>query len=221
MRLDLHVHTKYSADTINPPWLITKMLKKRGLDGLAVTDHNTVRGWKPMQEACRKHGLQLILGEEIKTYLGGVYQGEVLGLFLNEEIKKGEPEEVIDKVRQQDGIVVIAHPFDRKKGFRDLGYYTEKIDAVECFNARLPSGRINELALRFAQRHKLGMTGGSDAHIPMEAGLAWTEADCQDMEGFRRALKRRETRFSGRMVNPVVYFSGILALSFKKAGYLV
>jgi hypothetical protein len=219
MRLDLHVHTKYSADTINPPWLIMKMIRKRRLDGLAVTDHNTTRGWRSMQEAARKQGLQLILGEEIKTYLG-VYQGEVLGLFLNEHVKKGEPTEVMDHVRQQDGIVVISHPFDRKKGFRGPDSYTGKIDAMECFNARVFSRATNERAENFARRKGLGMTGGSDAHMCLEVGLAWTEADCSDMEGFRRALKKRETRFGGRMDLPLVHFSGILVLSLKKAGYL-
>jgi len=221
LKLDLHVHTKYSEDTINPPWLIMKMIRKRRLDGLAVADHNTARGWKPMQEAARKHGLQLILGEEIKTYLGGIYQGEVLGLFLNQEIGKGEPGEVIDQVREQDSIVIIAHPFDRIKGFRGLDSYTGKIDAIECFNARIFSRQTNERAYNFAQKWKLGMTGGSDAHMPLEVGLAWTEADCSDLEGFRKALKKRETRFSGRMDSPFAHFCGITVLSLKKAGYLL
>ncbi len=221
MKLDLHVHTKYSADCMNPPWLIMKMLKKRGLDGLAVTDHNSIRGWKSMQEAARKNSLQLILGEEIKVYHEGRLSGEVLGLFLNEEIKKGEPGEVIDQVRQQDGIVVIAHPFDRIKGFRNLELFDGKIDAVECFNARVFSRETNERALNFALQKNLGMTGGSDAHIPFEVGLAYTIADCSDLEGFRKALKRRETRFFGRMVFPAVHLSGIMLLSFKKAGRLL
>jgi predicted metal-dependent phosphoesterase TrpH len=218
MKLDLHVHTKYSVDSINPPWLIMKMLRKRKLDGLAVTDHNTTRGWKSMQEAARKHGLELVLGEEVKVYTEGKLSGEVLGLFLNEEIKKGEPGEVIDHVRQQDGIVVIAHPFDRIKGFRNLDSFLPKIDAMECFNSRVFSQPTNERALNFALQKNLGMTGGSDAHIPIEVGLAYTAADCSDLEGFRRALKRRETRPSGRMVSPLVHFCGITMLSFKKAG---
>ncbi|MCJ7817039.1 MAG: PHP domain-containing protein, partial [Candidatus Aenigmarchaeota archaeon] len=90
MKLDLHVHTKYSADSINTPWFIMKMLKKRGLDGLAVTDHNTTRGWKSMHEAARENNLQLILGEEIKIRQEGKKAGEILALFLNEEIRPGE-----------------------------------------------------------------------------------------------------------------------------------
>jgi predicted metal-dependent phosphoesterase TrpH len=218
MRLDLHVHTRYSADCINPPWLIMKILRKRGLDGLAVADHNTIRGWRSMREAARKYGLHLILGEEIKTYVDGRYHGEVLALFLNEGIRKGSPGEVIDSVRQQGGIVVISHPFDRAKGFRNLGEFLGKIDAVECLNARLPSMKVNERALNFAKKHGLGMTGGSDAHIPLEVGLACTEADCNDLEGFRKALKKRQTRFSGRMDPPLIHLSGIPVLVFRKAG---
>jgi predicted metal-dependent phosphoesterase TrpH len=219
MKLDLHVHTKYSPDCMNPPWLIMKMLRKRKLDGLAVMDHNITRGWKSMQEAARKSGLLLILGEEIKVYHEGKLSGEVIGLFLNEEIKRGEPGEVIDRVRQQDGIVVIAHPFDSRKGFRNLDSFTGKIDAVEAFNSRLPSSVINDVAFRFAERTGVGMTGGSDAHIPIEVGLAYTVADCYDLEGFRKALKKRETRFFGRMVFPAMHFASVLALVPRKVGH--
>ncbi|MCX6815044.1 MAG: PHP domain-containing protein [Candidatus Aenigmarchaeota archaeon] len=219
MKIDLHVHTKWSEDSINLPWLIMKMIKKRKLDGLAVTDHNSIRGWKSMQEAARRYGLQLILGEEIKVYHNGKLSGEVLGLFLNEEIRKGEPEEVIDHIRQQDGAAVIAHPFDRIKGFRNLDSFAGKIDAVEAFNARVFSMATNNMAFDFAEKTRLGCTGGSDAHIPIEVGLAYTVADCSDLEGFRKALKRRETRFFGRMVFPLTHFCGITILSLKKAGY--
>ncbi len=221
MKLDLHVHTKYSEDSINPPWLIMKMLKKRGLDGLAVTDHNTTRGWKSMQDAAGRHGLELILGEEIKVYREGKLSGEVLGLFLNDEIKKGEPGEVIDQIRQQGGIAVIAHPFDRIKGFRNLDSFLGKIDGIEAFNSRVFSQPTNERALNFALQNNTGMTGGSDAHIPIEAGLAYTVADCSDLEEFRRALKRRETRFFGRMVFPAVHLAGIMVLALKKAVHLL
>jgi len=220
MKLDLHVHTRYSGDAITPPWLIMKMLRKRGVDGLAVTDHNTVRGWRSTQEAARRHGLQLILGEEIKVYREGKLSGEVLGLFLNEKVGKGEPGEVIDQVRQQDGIVIIAHPFDSKKGFRNLDSFARRIDAVECLNARLPSGKINELALLFAQRHGTGMTGGSDSHVPWEVGNAWTEAEASDLEDFRKALKKGETIPRGRMEFPVMHFASVVAMVPRKVSHL-
>ncbi|MEM5812558.1 MAG: PHP-associated domain-containing protein [Candidatus Aenigmatarchaeota archaeon] len=219
MKLDLHLHTWYSEDSINPPWLVMKVLRKRGLDGVAVTDHNTTRGWKPMIECSKKAGLNLVLGEEIKVYEEGFLVGEVLGLFLNEEVKKGSPEEVIDRIREQDGIVVISHPFDRHKGFRNIESFAGKIDAIEAFNSRVFLRQANERAIMFAAMEKTGITGGSDAHIPIEAGLGYTMAECNDTEDFRKALKRGETLFCGKMVSPVVRLSGIAGLSFKKVGH--
>lgn len=221
MKLDLHVHTRYSEDSINPPWLIMKMLRKRGLDGLAVTDHNTARGWKAMQEPAKMSGLFLILGEEIKITQNGKKAGEIIGLFLNEEIRRGDAWEVIDQIRQQDGIVVIAHPFDRIKGFRNLDSFIGKIDAVEAFNSRLPSSVINDTAFRFAERTGTGMTGGSDAHAPWEVGLAHTLAEASDLEGFRKALKKRDTHPSGRMEFPVMHMLSIAGLIPKKVEYLL
>ena len=220
MRLDLHIHTRYSGDGINPPWLIMKILRKRGLDGLAVTDHNTVRGWKSMQESARRSGLFLILGEEIKVYREGKLSGEVIGLFLNEGIRRGDALEVIDKIRQQGGIVVIAHPFDSKKGFRNLDSFAGKIDAVEAFNSRLPSSAINDAAFAFAKRTGVGMTGGSDAHAPWEVGNAWTAAEASDLEEFRKALKTGKTRPSGRMESPAMHFASVMAMVPRKVGHL-
>ena len=216
MKLDLHVHTRFSQDGISSTDWIAEIIKRRRLDGLAITDHNTTRGWKSMKEAARKFGLELILGEEIKIYRNGIFSGEILGLFLNELIRPGTPGEVADQIRQQDGIAVISHPFHRLKGFRDLEKFAGKMDALETFNSRILSKATNERAFKFALRKGLGMTGGSDAHAPWEVGLAYTIADASDMEEFRKALKRRETRFSGRMNPPLMHLLSIGALSFRK-----
>lgn len=216
MKIDLHVHTKWSEDAINSPEWMMRILKKRGLDGLAVTDHNTTRSWKPTQEAAKKHSLQLVLGEEIKVYDNEKLSGEVLALFLNEEIKKGDPMEVIDQIRQQDGVVAISHPFDSTKGFRDIERFLPKIDAIESFNARLLSPIPNKIARVFAARKGLGMTGGSDAHIPMEVGMGYTVAEVSDLEEFRKALRKGKTSCGGSMIPFVLNLSGKGLLSLKK-----
>jgi len=218
MKLDLHVHTTCSEDAINSPDWIMRMTRKRGLDGVAVTDHNTTRGWKGMQESSKKHGMDLILGQEVKVTQNGRRSGEILGLFLNEEIRPGEAWDVIDRIREQDGIAVVSHPFDKVKGFRNIERFVRKVDGIECFNARVLSSATNEKAQRFASLHGTGMTGGSDAHIPWEVGLAYTVAEASGLEGFRKALKRRETGFSGRMNFPPMHLLSVSLLVFKKLG---
>ena len=219
MKIDLHVHTRYSEDAINSPEWIMRMARRRGLDGVAVTDHNIIRGWKSMQEAAKRHSMELVLGEEIKVTQAGEKAGEIIGLFLNEEIKRGDALDVIDKIRQQDGIVVIAHPFDRTKGFRNLESFLPKVDAIEAFNSRVLSPLTNARAFEYAALKGAGMTGGSDAHIPLEVGLGYTAVECSDLEGFRKALKRKETSAEGRMIPLPINLSGKGLMSMKKAAW--
>ncbi len=217
MRIDLHVHTKYSEDSMNPPWLIMKVARKRGLDGVAVTDHNKTRAWPSMREAARKRSLHLILGEEIKVTLEGMKCGEILGLFLNQAIKPGDALEVLDAIRQQDGVAAASHPFDSTKGFKGLEDVLPWLDAVEGFNSRLLSRLANERAYFFARENELGVTGGSDAHIPVEVGMGYTEAECSDIEEFRKILKKGEASCGGSMVPFILNLSGKGLMSIKKA----
>jgi hypothetical protein len=79
---------------------------------------------------------------------------------------------------------------------------------------------INDAAFAFAERMGVGMTGGSDAHVPWEVGLACTIADVSDLEAFRKALKKRETRFFGRMEFPVMHVLSLAGVMPRKIGHL-
>jgi len=105
--LDLHVHSKYSKDSRLEPEKILKLATARGLGGIAITDHNTVYGGL-IARKLSKGDLLVIVGSEIKTE-----RGEVMGLFLNEEIPERSFFDVVDAIRDQGGIVVLPHPFDR------------------------------------------------------------------------------------------------------------
>ncbi|MCD6414962.1 MAG: PHP domain-containing protein [Candidatus Diapherotrites archaeon] len=194
MRLDLHVHTWYSKDGVSPPKKIIKAVTKKRekglLDGIAITDHDMTKAWKDF----RNLGFPVVFGEEIKTP-----RGEILGLFLNEEITSREPMEVLDEIHSQDGLAVFAHPFDKyRKGFRKPEEFAKRIDGVEAFNSRMRTPGGNEKARRFAGAHNLPITGGSDAHIRWEIGNAFTEAKADNLESFKKALKRGKTHVFGR-----------------------
>jgi predicted metal-dependent phosphoesterase TrpH len=216
MRIDLHVHTWLSEDSMNPPWLIMKVARRRGLDGVAATDHNTIRAWPAMAEAAKKYGMLFVRGEEIRVTLDGRKCGEILGLFMNQHVRPGDVMEVLDSIREQDGIVSVSHPFDSTKGFKGLELVLRKVDAIEGFNARLISGKANQRAYFFAREKGLGVTGGSDAHIPLEVGMGYTEAECSSLEEFRKALKKRQTCCGGSMVPLVLNLPGKGLMSIKK-----
>ena len=112
-KLELHVHTKYSHDSYFTFWLLHLMCRLRKITHIAITEHNNIRGGIAFKEYCRKRGekINVIVGEEIMTN-----EGEIIGLFLEKEIESGlSPEETINKIKEQNGIVYVPHPYDEKR----------------------------------------------------------------------------------------------------------
>ncbi|MEM4700286.1 MAG: PHP domain-containing protein, partial [Candidatus Nezhaarchaeales archaeon] len=169
-RLDLHVHSVYSVDARLRPEDIIKEALKRGLDGVAVTDHGTVKGGLAVRRLSPP-GFIAIPGVEAKTS-----RGELLILFIEEEVRSRDPLEVIDEAREAGGLVVLPHPFDWMRGSKleGLEELVEKVDAIEVFNSRCPLLRLNIRAQRLAKSLNKPSTAGSDAHFSMEVGKAWT-----------------------------------------------
>jgi hypothetical protein len=210
MKIDMHIHSNYSRDSIAKADGIFKTAKKAGLDGIAITDHNTCESWKEIQKEAKKNYMKLILGEEISILKDGERVGDALAYFTNEEIKRGTLDEIIDQVREQGGIVGIAHPFDMHKSRFDEEL-VKKVDAVEVYNSRVLFPSANERAMELAKKYKVGMTAGSDAHTSWEVGNACTYAKVSDLEEFRKAIVKRKTRVYGKMINPVLRIFPTLA----------
>jgi predicted metal-dependent phosphoesterase TrpH len=141
-----------------------------GLGAIAVTDHNVFGGAVEAMELARDHDLVVIPGEEVKT--DG--QGEVIGLFLREEIPRGLSfADTVTAIKEQDGLVYLPHPFDRMHSIPDpatLQRHLAVIDIFEVYNARLLFEAYNDEALRFARKYNLTMGAGSDAHVLQGVG---------------------------------------------------
>jgi len=200
MKVDLHTHSYYSRDGISSPEKLIKNALKKGLDGIALTDHNTTAGWKTAIEAAKKLNAFLILGEEIKIKRNGKTVGEILGYFLKEEINpKGKNvEEIIDEIKKQGGIAVIAHPFYWRKPFRDLEKNKNLVDGIEAFNSRSQTRRGNKKALDFAQKNNLPMTAGSDAHSCFEVGNAYVETEAKTLNELKEAILQKGVKIIGK-----------------------
>ena len=112
----------------------------------------------------------VIPGEEVKT--DG--QGEVIGLFLDEEIPRGMSfADTVAAIREQEGVVYLPHPFDRMHSIPDpatLHRHLPDIDVFEVYNARLLFEAYNDEALRFARKYGLLAGAGSDAHVIQGVG---------------------------------------------------
>jgi len=168
--VDLHLHTSWSHDcSIDVPDLLDHA-ERIGLGAIAVTDHNAFGGALEAVEEARGRELVVVPGEEIKT--DG--QGEVIGLFLEEEIPRGLSfADTFAAIHEQGGLVYLPHPFDRLHAIPDpatLHRHLAEIDVLEVFNARLLRESFNDEALRFARKYRLLEGAGSDAHVLQGVG---------------------------------------------------
>lgn len=201
MKADLHVHTIYSRDCSMSLEAVIDVAMKRNIECIAVTDHNTIVGALEMK---RMAPFTVIVGEEIKTA-----QGEVIGLFLEEEIPQLlSPEETVSRIKEQGGVVYVPHPFDRVRRSRlatDALYaLVNSIDIIEVHNSRTTFEADNALANEFARTFNLLKAGGSDAHSEMEIGRTYVRmSPFSTKEEFLASLARAEV--VGRKSNPLVH----------------
>ena len=187
LRIDLQTHTGFSPEC---GWLSPERLVRRarsvGLDGVAVTDHNTMDAVDRARRAAAEDFL-VIPAEEIDTS-----EGQIIGLFLSEPISPwSSPGEVLDRIRAQDGLALAPHPFDAlREGLDTIAEHAERLDAVETLNSRCLRGRYNRRAEEFAVHRGLAQTGGSDAHFASEVGTAYTTVETEETEPTPEAVKR-------------------------------
>ena len=167
---DLHMHTNHSHDCAIEPAALVAHAESEELGAIAVTDHNVFSGALEAVEAARGRELIVIPGEEVKTDR----DGEVIGLFLREEIPRGTSfADTIAAIREQEGVVYVPHPFDRMHSIPSpavLHRHLPEIDVLEVYNARLLFDTYNDEALRFARKYGLLQGAGSDAHVLQGVG---------------------------------------------------
>ncbi|MDE2990152.1 MAG: PHP domain-containing protein [Chloroflexota bacterium] len=169
IRLELHAHTHASPDCALSPTRLIELLQDRGIQALAVTDHNTMAG---AFEMARVSPMPIILAEEIKSTAG-----DIIGLFLEEEIPRDmSPRDTVAAIKDQSGLVLLPHPFDslRRSALREAtDSIREHIDILEVFNGRTLRERDNRTAQDYARDHGLVASVGSDSHLAREVGVSW------------------------------------------------
>jgi len=209
MQLDLHVHSKSSFDSFMEPVRIIRVARRRGLQGVAIVDHDTIRGGIASSRLNQHKDFMVIVGSEVSTN-----RGDIIGLFLTEEVKSRDAEAAINEIREQGGISVLAHPFKRGRVKTDL---LEKLDAIEGFNARFGFQSLVSKALRTARANQLPVTAGSDAHFYFEIGRGrCVIEDAIDEEDVRRGIMRGETKIEGILTSPYVELLSQVVRSFKE-----
>lgn len=215
LKADLHVHTRYSPDSISSPEQIVQRCLDIGLNCLAITDHNSIAG---ALETKKIAPFKVIIGEEILTN-----SGEIIGYFLTEEIPPHlSPEETVKRIKAQSGLVCIPHPCDSLRPqsrlqHRALERIMSQIDLLEVFNSRtlLPWDLAN--ARQLAQKQGLPGTAGSDAHVVQEVGRSYIELpEFNDAEQFLKAVA--QGRITGNRTSFLIHFYNIRNRLFKLLG---
>lgn len=197
LKIEFHCHTYASADSLVKPRDLLATCRRRGIDRVVVTDHNSIAG---ALEAKALDFQRVIVGEEIKTT-----KGELLAAFVEEEVPRGlSPVEAIERLREQGAFISVSHPFDRLRSgaweLEDLMEIAPLVDAIEIFNSRCLRASFNQMAEDFAREQGLLGTAGSDAHSLAELGRgAMIMPDFEDAESLRLAMQdvRYERRRSG------------------------
>jgi predicted metal-dependent phosphoesterase TrpH len=205
LKADLHTHTCYSPDSDSSLDAIIRQCLKKGIDCLAVCDHGTTEGALKLQAIAP---FKVIVAEEILTP-----HGEIMGMFLKETIPSLiTPQEAIKRIREQDGLVCIPHPFDKFRSSAYQGINLEEIksdiDIIEVYNARTLPFQNRKQALEFAVNNNFRQSAGSDAHAISEIGVTYIEMPYfNDKEGFLTALE--QGKITGRSSSPLVHFVSV------------
>ncbi len=192
IRFDLHVHSHYSRDCKSKPDDIIKEAKIRGLTGLAITDHNSI---KFHQNAHNDEQLLVIPGIEISTK-----SGHIIGLGIKEQIQKYlTVEETVERINDLNGLAIASHPFDfTRKGIGKKIYGLKEI-AVETMNGSSPFKSFNVKAQKWAEEAQLPVTGGSDSHRVKDIGMAYTilEHEIITLDELLELIRKRKTKSGG------------------------
>lgn len=187
-RVEFHCHTNASSDSLTRPSDLVATARRKGIDRLIITDHNTIAGAQVAQAVDPE---LVVLGEEIMTT-----RGEILAAYVTEEIPAYlSPVETIQRLKDQGAFISVSHPFDRLRSGAwqesDLLEILTLVDAIEVYNSRCMFPGFNRAARRFAEQHNIPGTVGSDAHAPFEVGRSLLLLEpFEGPNGMRNVIRR-------------------------------
>ncbi|MCK4730080.1 MAG: PHP domain-containing protein [Candidatus Aenigmarchaeota archaeon] len=196
LKLDLHIHTKYSNDGFMGIPELIKQAKKRGLSGIAITDHDTCKGLDEALKIGKKEKFLIIPGIEIKSK-----HGDILGLGITTPVKRGmSAKETVSKIHELSGMAIAAHPYSLVFHPSGVGgkVKTAGFDAIEIFNSR--TYYSNKIAEQTAEKYGLSKVASSDSHLIGEIGNSYTIVNCKpDIKSVLNEIKNGRTKTVGRL----------------------
>ena len=207
MKGDFHMHTSFSRDCDTRPEVVVRRCVAAGLDCVAITDHNSIGGALEVRRLAGDvaQGPAVIIGEEVSSS-----RGDIIGLFLEEEVPRGlSPLETVRRIKDQGGLVSVPHPYDSiRRGPLSRTALIEilpQVDFIEALNARTILPRDLARCRELVAETSVTPLAVSDAHTPGELGSAYTELEGFDgsAHSFKEAV--HAGRLAGGVSSPLVH----------------
>jgi predicted metal-dependent phosphoesterase TrpH len=197
---DLHLHTIYSYDGTASVPTVLERAQQVGLDVIAITDHDEIKGARIAQELAPKYAIEVIPGMEITTA-----EGDLLALNVTRKIERGlSLVKTILAVKEQGGFCIAPHPTAEGLGMKSLNWQTisralripdvaSTLIGIETYNATLLDKEGNHYADVLANRYHISKVGNSDAHVLDAIGLGMTEFPGSTADDLLAALQNGTT----------------------------
>ena len=186
-KIDFHVHTSKSFDSIADVKSVVRIAKSKGLDAICVTDHDVYTEFDDL-------GLTVFRGCEITTDAG-----DLLGVFIKSPVKSGKWQDVIQQVHKQGGLVILPHPYNHHKLSAEL---VRSVDLIEGYNSRVKP-ELNKQAVELAKKYDKPTVSSSDAHFASDVGNSYTIVDAKSLKenDVKIALLKNKTKTHYRASN--------------------
>jgi len=196
IKIDPHIHSIYS-DGYGRIEEILRIAKLKNLDGIAITDHNTIKGYLKAKQINNDKQFIIIPGIEVETDAGHII---ILGIE-DEPPRRGKMkyEEAIEWAKENNGLTILAHPAIGR--FKLEKWIKNKPNAIEVINSLYPASILINRGLKLAEKLKLPKTAGSDAHHPEDIANAYTTINVNSLkiDEILEAIRRGEIKFNGKL----------------------
>lgn len=220
-KADLHVHSKHSSDSFVSARSILQTAEKKGLDLIAITDHDKIIGAVEAQKISSEFKVKAIIGEEV-----GTKEGHLISIFIKERIAPKRPIlDTIKEVHKQGGLAIIAHPFNlfyRGVKLKTLMQIYKELDGIELFNANAAwiAWVTNKKLIKLnSEIFKLAAIGSSDAHILSQIGMGYTIFNGKEPDDLYFSIKNKATQ--AKRDNNFLVYSWLLANSVNQPRRIV
>jgi predicted metal-dependent phosphoesterase TrpH len=193
---DLHIHSTYSYDATTTVRAILKQAADTGLNVIAVTDHDEIRGSLEAHELAPQYGLESIPSAEVSTK-----DGHLVALFVETLPTAGLP--LIDtliQIGKMGGVAIAPHPFNNLPGSLSMeavvGALTNPrakavLKGIETHNMGTQS--FDTIAQKLSIYLPLAKIASSDAHVYWAIGAGRTEFPGKTAQDLRDALEHNTT----------------------------